>query len=62
MKRTPLAAFAAVVIAAGIWAFQFDSHPLNEVHAENAPAQVAAAPAAKPLPYPSVVEQDAPYH
>lgn len=62
MKRTPLAALAAVVIAAGIGAFQFNSHPLSEVHADNAPAQVATAPAGKPLPEPSIIDQDAPYH
>jgi len=62
MKRTRLAALAAIIFAAGIGAFQLGSRPLSEVHAENTPAQVATAPPGKLLPEPSAIDQDAPYH
>ncbi len=63
MKRTPLAALAALVVVAGIAAYQFGSRPLGEVLAQNTPAAApAVAPAGHPQPEPSLIDQDAPYH
>ena len=61
MKRTRLAAMAAIVIAAGIGAYQIDTRPLGEVHAQNASPVAAASPPARPTPEASTVDQDAPY-
>ena len=47
MKRTPLAAIVAIAIAAGIWAYQSETRPLGEVHAQNT---TVAAPTAPPGP------------
>ena len=62
MKRTPLAAFAAIAIAAGIWAYQSDTRPLGAVHAQNTTVAAATAPPGKQIPESSAVDQDAPYH
>jgi hypothetical protein len=61
MKRTLLAAFAAIVtLAAGIGIFQIQHHGVADAHAENAPV-AAAPPPDRPLPEASVIDQDAPY-
>lgn len=61
MKRALLAAIAAIAtLATGIGIFQVQDHDIGYAHAQNAPA-VAAAPPGKPLPEPSIVDQDAPY-
>ena len=59
MKRTPLAAVAAIVIAAGIGVYQIDTRPLGEVHAQNASPVATAPPPARPTPEASAVDQDA---
>ena len=61
MKRTLLAAIAAVVtLAAGIGIVQNQHHGMGEAFAQNAPASVAAPPGT-PMPDASAVDQDAPY-
>ncbi|MGB4228854.1 MAG: cytochrome c, partial [Candidatus Dechloromonas phosphoritropha] len=62
MKRASLAAIAAIAIAAGIGVCQIDTRPLGEVHAQNTTVAAAASPPGKPIPEPSAVDQDAPYH
>lgn len=62
MKRASLAAIAAIAIAAGIGVYQIDTRPLGEVHAQNTTIAAAASPPGKPIPEPSAVDQDAPYH
>ena len=61
MKRTPLAAIVAIAIAAGIWAYQSETRPLGEVHAQNTTVAAPTAPPGKQIPEPSAVDQDAPY-
>ena len=61
MKRTLLAAVAALAVLAGdIGVLQSKPPSIKEAFAQNAPV-LAPAPEAKPIPEVSVIDQDAPY-